>query len=176
VLLGQDGSIKVSDFGIAGLLAASAEDADTIFGTPGYLPPESLRGGLHDRPGDLFSLGVVLYFCLAGVIPFQGTEVNDLLRNTLFGQIRPLRRQVPDIPPELESLIDHLLEREVERRPSSADAVAAELERMAAVRNLRWRYDPGTAAAGQAYETEPVKARWVPTTRLEPRSVARHGR
>ncbi|HEX3529318.1 MAG TPA: serine/threonine protein kinase [Thermoanaerobaculia bacterium] len=167
VLLGADGSIKVSDFGIAGLLAASAEDADTIFGTPGYLPPESLRGGMHGKAGDLLSLGVVLYICLTGAMPFRGTEVGDILRNTLFGQVRPLRRQVPDIPTELESLVDHLLEREVDRRPSSAEAVAAELESLVLARGLRWRFDPGTAAAGRGYATEPVKAQWVPTTRLD---------
>jgi len=166
VLLGADGSIKVSDFGIAGLLAASAEDADTIFGTPGYLPPESLRGGMHGKSGDLFSLGVVLYICLTGAMPFRGTEVGDILRNTLFGQVRPLGRQVPDLPAELESLVEHLLEREVDRRPSSADAVAAELESLATARGLRWRFDPGAAAAGRGYATEPVKAQWVPTTRL----------
>jgi hypothetical protein len=166
VLLGRDGSIKVSDFGIAGLLTASAELEDTIFGTPGYLPPESLRGGMHDKQGDLFSLGVVLYFCVAGVMPFQGTEVNDILRNTLFGRVRALSSQVPGIPPELESLIDHLLERDVDRRPSSAEAVAVELESLAAARRLRWHLDPGTGPEGDAYETEPVKAQWIPTSRF----------
>ena len=167
VLLGQDGSIKVSDFGIAGLLAASAEDSETIFGTPGYLPPESLRGGLHGKSGDLFSLGVVLYVSLTGAMPFRGTEVGDILRNTLFGQVRPLGRQVPGLPAELESLVEHLLERQVERRPSSAEAVAAELETLAMARGLRWQLDPGTAAEGRGYETEPMKAQWVPTSRLE---------
>jgi uncharacterized membrane protein YgcG len=166
VLLGKDGSIKVSDFGIAGLLAASAEEADTIFGTPGYLPPESLRGGLHGKPGDLFSLGVVLYYCLAGVMPFQGSEASDILRNTLFGQVRPLSRQVSGLPSELESLVEHLLERNLDRRPSSADAVAAELESLAAALSLRWRLDAGTVAPGYDYDTEPLKAQWIPTTRL----------
>src|SRR6185369_15815647 len=149
---------------------------ETIFGTPGYLPPESLRGGMHGKPGDLFSLGVVLYMCLTGAMPFRGTEVGDILRNTLFGQVRPLGRQVTDIPPELESLVEHLLEREVERRPSSAEAVAAELETLAMARGLRWRFDPGTAAESHGYATEPMKAQWVPTTRLEinpPRTAGR---
>jgi serine/threonine protein kinase len=99
-------------------------------------------------------------------MPFQGTEVNDILRNTLFGRVRTLSSQVPGIPPELESLIDHLLERDVELRPSSAEAVAAELESLAAERGLRWRFDPGGGSAGDAYETEPVKAQWIPTSRF----------
>jgi hypothetical protein len=166
VLLGEDGAIKVSDFGIAGFLAASAEEGDTVFGTPGYLPPESLRGSAHGKPGDLFSLGVVLYACLAGGMPFGGGDANDLLRATLFGPIRPLGRSVPGLPPELETLIGVLLEREVQLRPSSAEAVAGELDRMAAARGLRWRLDPGAEDA-RSTAAEPVKAQWVPTTRLE---------
>jgi HAMP domain-containing protein len=163
VLLGKDGSIKVSDFGIAGLLAASADEADTIFGTPGYLPPESLRGAPHGKPGDLFSLGVLLYNCLAGSMPFGGTEVNDILRATLFSPVRPLARQVPGLPADLESLIGHLLEREVARRAASAEAVAVELERIAAASGLRWKLDPGPEAA---HGGGVVKGQWVPTTRL----------
>jgi len=166
VLLGKDGSIKVSDFGIAGFMAASAQEGDTIFGTPGYLPPESLRGGAHGKPGDLFSLGVVLYTCLAGAMPFGGGDANDLLRATLFGPIRPLGRSVPDLPPELETLIGVLLEREVKLRPSSAEAVAAELDRMAAARGARWALDPGAEDA-RATAAEPFKAQWVATSRFD---------
>jgi HAMP domain-containing protein len=166
VLLGNDGSIKVSDFGIAGFLAASAQDGDVIFGTPGYLPPESLRGSPHGKRGDLFSLGVLLYNCVSGGMPFGSGEPHDLLRATLFGPIRPLARQAPDAPPELESLIGVLLERDEMLRPSSAQAVAEELERMAVARGLRWRLDPGSADA-RADAAEPPKAQWIPTTRLE---------
>jgi serine/threonine-protein kinase len=166
VLLGKDGSIKVSDFGIAGFLAASAQEGDVVFGTPGYLPPESLRGGVHGKRGDLFSFGVVLYTCLAGTMPFgMGTEAADLLRATLFGPVRPLSRVMPGVPAELESLIGVLLERDEARRPSSAEALAAELDRMAAVRGLRWRFEPGTTDA-KAADAEPFPAQWVPTTRL----------
>jgi len=161
VLLGKDGSIKVSDFGIAGFLAASADEADIVFGTPGYLPPESLRGQPQGRSGDLFALGVVLYACLSNALPFGGTEVNDILRSTLFGAVRPLRRLLPEIPADLESLIEHLLERDVTRRPSSAEAVAGELDRMAAARNLRWRLEPGD---GQVRGSEPPRGQWIPTT------------
>ena len=72
VMLGRDGSIKVTDFGIADLIAASVRADGLVFGTPGYLPPEALRGAGHNRAGDLFALGVVLYECLAGVKPFGG--------------------------------------------------------------------------------------------------------
>jgi HAMP domain-containing protein len=166
VLLGKDGSIKVSDFGIAGVLAASAaseDEADVVFGTPGYLPPESLRGQPHGRSGDLFALGVVLYACLSSALPFGGTVVDDILRSTLFGVVRPLRRHVPDIPADLESLIEHLLDRDVTRRPSSAEAVAAELERMAAARSLRWNLVPGDGEA-QARGPQPPRGQWIPTT------------
>ncbi|PYQ63894.1 MAG: hypothetical protein DMF53_08955 [Acidobacteria bacterium] len=96
VLLGRDGSIKVTDFGIADLIAATSRADGLVFGTPGYLPPEALRGGGHDRAGDLFALGVLLYECLAGVKPFGGIEVSDMVQSTLFGAMKPLRpRRAP---------------------------------------------------------------------------------
>src|SRR5436305_11987807 len=102
VLLGRDGSIKVTDFGIADLIAATSRADGLVFGTPGYLPPEALRGSGHDRTGDLFALGVVLYECLAGVKPFGGFEVSDVVQGTLFGAMKPLRPRIQgDLPEEL---------------------------------------------------------------------------
>jgi Protein kinase domain len=139
VLLGRDGAIKVTDFGIAGFLAGAAEEADMVFGTPGYLPPESLLGQGHGKTGDLFALGVLLYRCVSGVMPFTGGEPEEILQATLFGRVRPLKERVSQIPPELDSLVQTLLDRDPDRRPGSAAAVAAELERIAAARGLEWK-------------------------------------
>jgi len=170
VLLGNDGSIKVADFGIADLVSAAAPKHDVIFGTPGYLAPELLRGEGYTAAGDLFALGVMLYECLTGMPPFQGLEVSDLVHATLFGPIRPLRQRVPAIPPMLDSLVVNLLERDVALRPSNAAAVAAELEGMGG----RWSLEPSPGSAAQEPEKVEVElavyprtsARWVRTTRV----------
>ncbi len=169
VMLGHDGSIKVTDFGIADLVAAATRAEGLVFGTPGYLPPEALRGGGHGPAGDLFGLGVLLYESLAGVRPFGGVDVSDLVQTTLFGSVEPLERRVEGgVPPELESLILLLLERDPARRPANAAAVADELDRMAAAGGLRWKLDEtprrprSTGDSGEAT----LQAQWVPTSWL----------
>ena len=73
ILLGYQGSIKVTDFGIAGAITAEAKE-DIVYGTPGFVPPETIRGEGFDLRGDLFALGAVLYECLTGRRPFGGAR------------------------------------------------------------------------------------------------------
>jgi hypothetical protein len=177
VMLGRDGSIKVTDFGIADLIAASIRADGLVFGTPGYLPPEALRGAGHNRAGDLFALGVVLYECLAGVKPFGGgLDVSDIVQATLFGSIRPLAPRVEEpLPRELESIVLQLLERDNFLRPANAAAVADELDRLAASLGLRWRLEErGVRPAAVEFPELTVEAQWVETAQLatEKRAVA----
>jgi len=169
VMLGRDGSIKVADFGIADLIAATARADGLVFGTPGYLPPEALRGAGHNRAGDLFALGVVLYECLAGVKPFGGgLDVSDIIQATLFGPIRPLAPRVEEPLPEgLEAIVLELLERDNFLRPANAAAVADALDRLAAERGLRWRLEEKAAAPAAAELAEfTIEAQWVQTVGL----------
>jgi serine/threonine-protein kinase len=143
VLLGWDGTIKVSDFGIAELLAAaenagSTESGKAVVGTPGYVPPETLERGEYGRAGDLFALGVVLYRALRGVHPFAGGTPQEIVRATLLRTVPSLSRAVPDLPAELDLLILGLLEKKETLRPADAGAVAAELESLAAANGYRW--------------------------------------
>jgi serine/threonine protein kinase len=173
VLLGRDGAIKVTDFGIAGFLASAASDNDMVFGTPGYLPPESLMGQGHGKTGDLYALGVLLYRCLCGVMPFAGYEVEDILRATLFSTPKLLSERVSGMPADLDSLVLHLLDRDPARRPASAAAVAAELDRMAAARGAAWKLDESDLRAVEPkidFRVEDLSldpgARWVSTARV----------
>jgi hypothetical protein len=168
VMLGRSGSIKVTDFGIADLVAKATQADGLVFGTPGYLPPEALRGAGHGPAGDLFGLGVILYESLAGSKPFGGFEVADVVETTLFGLLRPLSsRAEENVPRELESLIQLLLDRDPARRPSQAAAVADELERLAAERGLRWRLEEKTARPRAAEPEEfTLEAQWVPTMQV----------
>jgi HAMP domain-containing protein len=143
VLLGWDGTIKVSDFGIAELLATignteSAESGKAIVGTPGYVPPETLEKGEYGRAGDLFALGVVLYRALRGVHPFAGGTPQEIVRATLLRTVPSLSRAVPDLPGDLDRLILRLLEKRETLRPEDAGAVAAELESLAVAGGYRW--------------------------------------
>jgi hypothetical protein len=164
VLLGRDGSIKVTDFGIADLIAAASRADGLVFGTPGYLPPEALRGSGYDRTGDLFAFGVMLYECLAGVKPFGGLEVSDVVQSTLFGPMKPLRPRVQgDLPEELELIVLHLLERDPAVRLSSAAAVADELDRLAARLGARWKLEERPRPGPTPSTEYTIEAQWVRT-------------
>src|SRR5947209_541952 len=166
VLLGRDGSIKVTDFGISDFVAAASRAEGLVFGTPGYLPPESLRGSGHTRGGDLFALGVILYECLTGAKPFGGQDIADMIQSTLFGVVKPPSARAPGIPPELEGLVLLLLERDPARRPTIAAAVAEELDRIVAKHGFRWQFDDAVPRLATSPESLTLEAQWLPTTRL----------
>ncbi len=165
VLLGYDGTIKVTDFGIAELVSSLESASEVVFGTPGYLPPETLQGKGYEQSGDLFSLGVVLYYALSGRRPFDGRSVKEIVRQTLFGNLTPLDELDAGVPAELSELVAALLHRTPAERPAGAAEVAERLAEMARAGGLSWPppdAEEGTAEA--AYRT--VDAQWLPTTRL----------
>ncbi len=163
ILLGKDGSIKVTDFGIAEALSTVAPQSDVVFGTPGYLPPEALRGERYDATGDLFSLGAVLYFCLTGRRAFEGKTLKDIIRKTLFGTIERPSTTVTGVPTELDELVMRLLASKPARRPSDAAAVAEQLETLSRELGARWQLAEEAFLAERSVESE---AAYLPTTRV----------
>jgi serine/threonine-protein kinase len=138
VLLGTDGSIKVTDFGIAGHVTSVVQDA-VVFGTPGYMPPEVLRGAKFEPGGDLFALGVVLYECLVGMPPFGTGDPQETIMRTQTATPPPLRARNSAVPPELEAFTLGLLEKDpATRSPSSASAAGEQLEAMARANGWQW--------------------------------------
>ncbi len=171
VLLGWDGTIQVSDFGIAELLA-TAESGKQVVGTPGYVPPETLERGEYGKAGDLFALGVILYRALRGIHPFSGSTPSEIVRATLLRMVPPLSRTVPDLPIELDRLVLSLLEKDEALRPGDAGAVAARLEEITASHQYRWSLDltrESLAAHSAAVATQrlPPRTRTVPFTRAQ---------
>ena len=165
VLLGLDGSIKVTDFGISELLSSLAPSEDVVFGTPGFVPPETLRGKGYDQAGDLFSMGAVLYTCLVGRPPFDGRSVKEVIRRTLFGVVERPGKLVADVPAELDGLIMALLDRDQAKRPADAARVAQELEELARGHGFRWHEQAPPSEAEEPSESL-QESRWLPTTRL----------
>jgi serine/threonine protein kinase/Tfp pilus assembly protein PilF len=118
VLVRDDDSIKILDFGLATMMATASPDADTeavsIFhgsavGTVGYMPPEQADGMQADTRADIFSFGVILYRMLTGVMPFSGASTVDVLRAIHRQDIPPMRVIRPEIPQPVEMAVRRAL-------------------------------------------------------------------
>ena len=140
VLLGRDGAIKVSDFGLAFALSTFTDDDSGVTGTPGYVPREVLSGRPYSAAGDLFGLGATLYEALTGNHPLTGGSLRETIMNTLRGDIKPLLEVVPETPAELADIVSALLSTDPDRRPIAAE-LAERLRRLAVERHLRWSAD-----------------------------------
>jgi Tol biopolymer transport system component len=158
LFLTRDGRVKVLDFGLAKLtrpdvLAPAGEKPDSvsptatgvILGTVGYMAPEQVRGQAADHRSDLFALGAILYEMLTGERAFRGASFVDTLSAILKEEPPPLAASGRDIPPALEPIVRHCLEKRPEERFQSARDLAFALEGLsgAAVETTT-----GMAAAG----------------------------
>ncbi|MFC3996472.1 protein kinase [Nocardiopsis sediminis] len=128
----DDGTVKVLDFGIAGFTDAAAQSrrltrTGAIFGTPLYMSPEQIRGETVTAAGDLYSLGTILYQLLTGVAPFKDPDPMRVIRMHLVEAPRPPAELRSGIPADLAALATAMLEKTPDRRPSG-DEVRARLE------------------------------------------------
>jgi serine/threonine protein kinase len=126
VMLLADGSIKVMDFGLSRRATDYADGvaAGEIVGTVAYLPPERFLGKPVGPRSDLYSVGVMMYEMLTGTVPFKND--NEDLVAIVFSHVNELplspRALNAKIPPELERVVLKLLEKDPDKRYSSADA------------------------------------------------------
>lgn len=120
-LLDGDGVLKVMDFGIARIAAASTRTQNgMIVGTPAYMAPEQLIDEAVDARADLYALGVVLYECLTGAPPFDGNNMVALIAKVLSTAPVPIATRAPDVAPALGGLVMRLLAKSPDQRPASA--------------------------------------------------------
>jgi eukaryotic-like serine/threonine-protein kinase len=129
ILLGLDGVVKLSDFGLARALdrLTSVTAPGIVKGKLSYLAPEILKGSSATVATDLFSMGAVMWEMFAGRPLFEGSadvEVFEMIRN---GQVRPLAPERPGLPEPIVRVVERALAIEPVDRPESARAMANEL-------------------------------------------------
>jgi tetratricopeptide (TPR) repeat protein len=120
----------VVDFGLARfVMAQGLTRTGLTMGTPGYMAPEQARGARDlDERVDLYSLGCVLFHCIAGVPPYAGEHVIAVLARLLLDEPPSLAAMCPEVPPELDDLVGRLMAKDADRRPRSATEVLAALD------------------------------------------------
>lgn len=141
ILVTDDGTVKVVDFGLARLSRPEETSGETasqetltasglVLGTLAYMSPEQAQSQPLDVRSDVFSIGIVLYEMLAGQPPFSRNTQIETLMAILRDSPRPLEQTRTDLPPELVRTVNRCLEKDREKRFASAAEVHAELVRL----------------------------------------------
>ena len=145
IMLRRDGIVKVVDFGLAKLTLrpTSESEASTmvntdegiVMGTAQYMSPEQARGTKVDVRTDIWSLGCVLYEMLAGRSPFEASTTGDVIVSVLEREPPPLTRFAPEIPSQLDWMVQKALRKERDERYQTGREILSDL------RSLRHRLD-----------------------------------
>jgi eukaryotic-like serine/threonine-protein kinase len=160
LLLRDDGTLKVADFGIARAAEETAlTEIGTVLGTAAYLSPEQAAGEEVTAAADVYALGAVLYELLTGRAPYELESLADLAARHAEGTITPVAELAPDVPEHVEDAVMRALARNPAYRPASAGELARDLAvdtapppTRAAARVAPWRrrLRPVLAAVGGA--------------------------
>src|SRR5690606_5636175 len=151
---GKNDFVKLLDFGISKFGDTSDDSGfsmtrtGAVMGTPFYVAPEQARGARAvDHRSDIYAVGVILYECLAGRVPFNASSFNELLFKIALEEPTPLRSIAPHVDEELASIVARAMAREPDRRFQSAAELRAALD-------------------GWSQRADPVRAREVPDLRM----------
>ncbi len=136
ILLTQDGTPKITDFGLAKRLADDSNQTQngSVMGTPSYMAPEQAAGRVEDMgpATDVYALGAILYDALTGRPPFKGATVVDTLNQVRNDEPMPPSRLQPRVPRDLETICLKCLQKSPRKRYASAQALAEDLRRFLA--------------------------------------------
>jgi len=129
VLLAEDGTPRLTDFGMARIGGAPHLTQDgAVLGTLAYMSPEAFNGETVDERSDIWAFGVMLYEMLIGERPFKHAEIGALITAILTQPPQRLEDLRPDLPVALVDLVERMLTKDVQARIGSARLIGAELE------------------------------------------------
>ncbi len=134
ILLDQEGNALLSDFGIVKLIEDSGTGVSLtgtggLVGTPAYMSPEQAQGLTVSQQSDIYSLGIVVFEMLTGQQPYQAETPMQVVLKHITAPVPAIREVAPDLPPELEAVIQQALSKDPTQRYDSAQAFYADFVR-----------------------------------------------
>jgi eukaryotic-like serine/threonine-protein kinase len=126
-------TVKVTDFGIARITDSSKTKTGLVLGTPSFMSPEQIAGKKVDGRSDLYSLGVMLYQMLTGVLPFRGDSMAELMYKIANEEAPDLTVVRRDLPPQLAQVVARALAKKPELRYQDGEEFARDLRAVMAL-------------------------------------------
>jgi serine/threonine-protein kinase len=158
VLVDEEGSAKVTDFGIARSLEEEGLTADgRVLGTTDYVSPEQALGHDVDGQSDIYSLGIVLYEMLTGDVPFHGENQVSVAMKHVREDLPDVQVQRPEVSARLAAVLDRMTDKDLAHRHPDAATLEADLEDALAAEAARTGTSTGEATA--VLRTLPADAR-----------------
>lgn len=163
MMLLQDGTIKVTDFGIARFSNTETRTmTDKAIGSVHYIAPEQARGERTDGKSDVYSIGVMLYEMLTGQLPFQADSAVSVAIMQLQSNPKPPREINPEIPQGLEEITLRAMRKEPVQRYQSAEEMLKDLQKVNKKPEITFGYEyPEDETPSNSDENEPVNAKYV---------------
>ncbi|MEO7641424.1 MAG: serine/threonine-protein kinase [Ramlibacter sp.] len=151
-------TVKVTDFGIARITDSSKTKTGLVLGTPSFMSPEQIAGKKVDGRSDLYSLGVMLFQMLAGVLPFRGDSMAELMYKIANEEAPDIRVIRKDVPERLANVVAMSLGKRPETRYQDGEQFAADLRSLAAGVSVA-SLEPAQSAAPTPAASQPLSAR-----------------
>ncbi len=128
ILIDANGTVKITDFGIAmALSATSITQTNSVLGSVHYLSPEQARGGMANKKSDIYSLGIVMFELLTGRLPFSGESAVSIALKHLQSETPSVRRWNPSIPQSVENIVLKATAKDPFHRYDSVDEMDEDL-------------------------------------------------
>jgi len=165
IMVLRDGSVKVTDFGIARLMSAAQNTmTQEALGSVHYISPEQARGSRIDARSDIYSAGVVLYEMLTGRLPYEGdSPVAVAIQHINSIPLSP-RELEPSIPEALEAITMKAMASDLDKRYVSADAMLTDLEEFRKNPNISFDYTSADLLVGDGDEPTQILGANSPQT------------
>src|SRR5262245_12858619 len=146
-------AVKILDFGLAkiksGELLGSFIAAQTtgLMGSPFYMAPEQWSDEPPDARADVYSLGVMLFQMLCGEVPFKGSSIPSIMKKHLTSDVPSFASKGIDVPPQIENVVRHALEKEAAHRTQSAEEFSKELREAMSLASLHLKRTGDSSAS-----------------------------